>query len=75
MGGLFDALSIRFVVFNIAIHSVFCCGCEDGILLLEANRILRAGGYFVWASESVYKSQNELVEQWKGVRPYSLLNC
>lgn len=29
------------------------CG-EDGILLLDANMILRAGGYFVWLPEPVY---------------------
>ena len=30
---------------------------EDGILLLEANRMLRAGGYFVWAAQPVYKQE------------------
>uniref|UniRef100_A0A7N2MJ06 Methyltransferase n=1 Tax=Quercus lobata TaxID=97700 RepID=A0A7N2MJ06_QUELO len=28
---------------------------NDGIMLLEANRMLRAGGYFIWAAEAVYK--------------------
>lgn len=39
---------------------------EDGILLLEANRMLRAGGYFVWAAQPVYKHEDNLQEQWKG---------
>ncbi|XVF64476.1 hypothetical protein PTKIN_Ptkin09bG0173000 [Pterospermum kingtungense] len=46
---------------------------EDGILLLlllllmllEANRMLRAGGYFVWAAQPVYKNEEILQEQWK----------
>jgi len=44
----------------------FTCG-EDGILLLEVNRMLRAGGYFVWAAQPVYKHEEVLEEQWKGI--------
>lgn len=40
--------------------------CEDGILLLEANRLLRAGGFFVWAAPPVYKHEPNLLEEWKG---------
>ena len=39
---------------------------EDGILLLEVNRMLRAGGYFVWAAQPVYKHKEVLEEQWQG---------
>jgi len=39
----------------------------DGILLLEVNRMLRAGGYFVWAAQPVYKHEDNLQEQWKGL--------
>lgn len=39
---------------------------EDGILLLEVNRMLRAGGYFVWAAQPVYKHEEVLEEQWEG---------
>ncbi|CAL0334854.1 unnamed protein product [Lupinus luteus] len=38
---------------------------DDGILLLEVNRMLRAGGYFVWAAQPVYKHKEVLQEQWK----------
>lgn len=41
----------------------------DGILLLEVNRLLRAGGYFVWAAQPVYKHEPILEQQWKGVIP------
>lgn len=40
--------------------------CEDGILLLEANRMLRAGGYFVWAAQPSNNHKDNLVQQWKG---------
>jgi len=43
---------------------IFTCG-EDGILLLEVNRMLRAGGYFVWAAQPVYKHEDVLEEQWE----------
>lgn len=38
---------------------------DDGILLLEVNRLLRAGGYFAWAAQPVYKHEPILEEQWK----------
>lgn len=40
---------------------------EDGILLLEVDRMLRAGGYFVWAAQPVYKHEEVLEEQWEGI--------
>lgn len=46
------------------------CHCllyVDGILLLEVNRMLRAGGYFVWAAQPVYKHEKALEEQWEGI--------
>ncbi|GJZ81679.1 30S ribosomal protein S1, chloroplastic [Tanacetum coccineum] len=44
----------------------------DGILLLEVNRMLRAGGFFVWATQPVYKHEDKLQEQWKGGMAYAL---
>lgn len=38
----------------------------DGILLLEVNRMLRAGGYFAWAAQPVYKHEASQQEVWKG---------
>ncbi|XP_031094695.1 probable methyltransferase PMT11 [Ipomoea triloba] len=38
---------------------------DDGILLLEVNRMLRGGGYFVWAAQPVYKHEPILEEQWE----------
>ncbi|KAJ0103413.1 hypothetical protein Patl1_06449 [Pistacia atlantica] len=38
---------------------------EDGILLIEVNRMLRAGGYFAWAAQPVYKHEEAQEEHWK----------
>ena len=37
-----------------------------GKLLLELNRVLRPGGYFVWSATPVYQKQPEDVEIWEG---------
>jgi len=37
-----------------------------GKLLLELNRVLRPGGYFVWSATPVYQKDPEDVEIWKG---------
>ncbi|CAK7325745.1 unnamed protein product [Dovyalis caffra] len=54
-----------------AFELIHCSRCrinwtrDDGILLLEVNRMLRAGGYFVWAAQPVYKHEEVLEEQWE----------
>ncbi|CAM8969620.1 unnamed protein product [Rhodiola kirilowii] len=54
-----------------AFDLVHCSRCQvdwtrdDGILLLELNRMLRAGGYFVWAAQPVYKHEVKFEEQWQ----------
>ncbi|GLT43820.1 hypothetical protein SLA2020_177500 [Shorea laevis] len=53
-----------------AFDLIHCSRCrinwtrDDGVWLLEANRLLRAGGYFVWAAQPVYKHEEALEEQW-----------
>lgn len=37
-----------------------------GMLLLELNRVLRPGGFFVWSATPVYQTLEEDVEIWKG---------
>ncbi|XP_065881920.1 probable methyltransferase PMT10 isoform X2 [Euphorbia lathyris] len=50
-----------------AFDLIHCARCmidwtgDDENFLLEANRILRAGGYFVWTAEPVYKRE----EKWR----------
>ncbi|KAI3470780.1 hypothetical protein Pfo_027443 [Paulownia fortunei] len=54
-----------------AFDLIHCSRCrinwtrDDGILLLEVNRMLRAGGYFAWAAQPVYKHEAVLEEQWE----------
>ncbi|KAI8031660.1 putative methyltransferase PMT11 [Camellia lanceoleosa] len=54
-----------------AFDLIHCSRCrinwtrDDGILLLEVNRMLRAGGYFAWAAQPVYKHELALEEQWE----------
>lgn len=54
-----------------AFDLIHCSRCrvswtrDDGILLLEVNRMLRAGGYFAWAAQPVYKHEENLEEQWQ----------
>ncbi|GAB2288623.1 hypothetical protein Dimus_022946 [Dionaea muscipula] len=53
-----------------AFDLIHCSRCrvnwtrDDGILLLEVDRMLRAGGYFAWAAQPVYKHEEILEEQW-----------
>lgn len=53
-----------------AFELIHCSRCrinwtrDDGILLLEINRMLRAGGYFAWAAQPVYKHEDNLEQQW-----------
>ena len=38
-----------------------------GKLLLELNRILRPGGYFVWSATPVYRKNDVDVGIWEGI--------
>ncbi|XP_061372182.1 probable methyltransferase PMT10 isoform X2 [Gastrolobium bilobum] len=64
-----------------AFDLIHCSRCrinwtrDDGILLLEANRLLRAGGYFVWAAQPVYKHEESLQEQWKEMEDLTVSIC
>ncbi|XP_010444329.1 PREDICTED: probable methyltransferase PMT26 [Camelina sativa] len=52
---------------------VHCARCrvpwhiEGGKLLLELNRVLRPGGFFVWSATPVYQKKTEDVEIWKAM--------
>ncbi|KAF5939632.1 hypothetical protein HYC85_023891 [Camellia sinensis] len=58
---------LMFICGTYSYHASVCffhCG-KDGILLLEVNRMLHAGGYFAWAAQPVYKHELALEEQWE----------
>ncbi|OWM85128.1 probable methyltransferase PMT10 isoform X2 [Punica granatum] len=64
-----------------AFDLIHCSQCrvnwtrDDGILLLEVDRLLRAGGCFVWAVQPVYKHEERLQEQWKEMEDLTARMC
>ncbi|KAL9253575.1 putative methyltransferase PMT26 [Drosera capensis] len=58
---------------GIAFDVVHCARCrvpwhiEGGKLLLELNRLLRPGGYFVWSATPVYQDLPEDVQIWEAM--------
>ena len=48
------------------VHLIYFCCFADGKLLLELNRVLRPGGYFVWSATPVYSKRAEDKSIWKG---------
>ncbi|KAI0498369.1 hypothetical protein KFK09_021610 [Dendrobium nobile] len=64
-----------------AFDLIHCSRCrinwtrDDGILLLEVNRMLRAGGYFAWAAQPVYKHEEAQQEAWKEMEDLTTHIC
>ncbi|KAK9991040.1 hypothetical protein SO802_026025 [Lithocarpus litseifolius] len=60
---------------------VHCARCrvpwhaDDGLHLLELNRVLRPGGYFVWSATPVYQKLPEDVEIWKAMSSLTASMC
>ncbi|CAL9110236.1 unnamed protein product [Musa acuminata var. zebrina] len=60
---------------------VHCARCrvpwhiEGGMLLLELNRLLRPGGYFVWSATPVYRTDPEDVGIWKAMTALTTSMC
>lgn len=60
---------------------VHCARCrvpwhiEGGKLLLELNRVLRPGGFFVWSATPVYQKLAEDVEIWKAMSELTKAIC
>eukprot|EP00249_Psilotum_nudum_P019463 c27264_g1_i2 orf=33-2459(-) len=60
---------------------VHCARCrvpwhiEGGKLLLELNRVLRPGGYFVWSATPVYWKDKEDVSTWKAMVALTAAMC
>ncbi|XP_078179278.1 putative methyltransferase PMT11 [Carex rostrata] len=64
-----------------AFDLIHCSRCrinwtrDDGILLLEVNRMLRAGGYFAWAAQPVYKHEEAQQKVWKEMEDLTARLC
>ncbi|KAJ1286529.1 hypothetical protein BS78_03G359400 [Paspalum vaginatum] len=60
---------------------IHCARCrvpwhiEGGMLLLELNRLLRPGGYFVWSATPVYQKLPEDVEIWNAMSTLTKSMC
>ncbi|KAK4490650.1 hypothetical protein RD792_001341 [Penstemon davidsonii] len=60
---------------------VHCARCrvpwhiEGGKLLLELNRLLRPGGFFVWSATPVYQKIPEDVEIWQAMKKLTESMC
>ncbi|XP_020090303.1 probable methyltransferase PMT24 [Ananas comosus] len=60
---------------------IHCARCrvpwhiEGGMLLLELNRLLRPGGYFVWSATPVYQDLPEDVGIWKAMSALTKSMC
>ncbi|KAJ6929188.1 methyltransferase PMT26 [Populus alba x Populus x berolinensis] len=61
--------------------AVHCARCrvpwhiEGGKLLLELNRVLRPGGFFVWSATPVYQKLAEDVEIWQAMTELTKAMC
>ncbi|KAL3630149.1 hypothetical protein CASFOL_023133 [Castilleja foliolosa] len=60
---------------------VHCARCrvpwhiEGGKLLLELNRLLRPGGFFVWSATPIYQKLAEDVEIWEAMKQLTQQMC
>ncbi|GMH11377.1 hypothetical protein Nepgr_013218 [Nepenthes gracilis] len=60
---------------------IHCARCrvpwhiEGGKLLLELNRLLRPGGFFVWSATPVYQTIDEDVQTWKDMSQLTKSMC
>ncbi|XP_028774651.1 probable methyltransferase PMT27 [Neltuma alba] len=60
---------------------VHCARCrvpwhaDGGLLLLELNRLLRPGGYFVWSATPVYQKLQEDVQIWNEMSSLTKSMC
>ncbi|KAK8948023.1 putative methyltransferase PMT26 [Platanthera guangdongensis] len=60
---------------------IHCARCrvpwhiEGGILLLELNRLLRPGGYFVWSATPVYQKLQDDLEIWNAMSALTKSMC
>ncbi|XP_004289108.1 PREDICTED: probable methyltransferase PMT27-like [Fragaria vesca subsp. vesca] len=61
--------------------AVHCARCrvpwhaEGGMLLLELNRVLRPGGYFIWSATPVYGKNDEDKQIWKEMTALTKSMC
>ncbi|CAI5474788.1 unnamed protein product [Closterium sp. Yama58-4] len=61
--------------------AVHCARCrvpwhiDGGMLLLELNRVLRPGGYFIWSATPVYRHKGDDEETWSAMTDLAERMC
>lgn len=60
--------------FNNLMLMYMICGA-DGILLIEVDRVLKPGGYFVWTSPLTNARNKENLKKWNFIRDYAANLC
>lgn len=49
--------------------------CADGLLLVEIDRVLKPGGYFVWTSPLTNARNKESLKRWNFVHDFAESIC
>lgn len=57
----------NFFSFNVSLFQIV-----GGMPLLELNRVLRPGGYFIWSATPVYRDNSRDQSVWNGLKPVFL---
>ncbi|KAK7353056.1 hypothetical protein VNO80_18489 [Phaseolus coccineus] len=66
---------------SLSFDMLHCARCgidwdrKDGILMIEADRLLRPGGYFVWTSTLTNARDKDSQERWKFIQSFAENLC
>ncbi|KAJ4909115.1 putative pectin methyltransferase QUA2 [Raphanus sativus] len=66
---------------SLSFDMLHCSGCgidwdqKDGVLLVEVDRVLKPGGYFVWTSPLTNARSKEDIKRWNFVRGFAESIC
>ncbi|CAA7013334.1 unnamed protein product [Microthlaspi erraticum] len=66
---------------SLSFDMLHCSGCgidwdqKDGLLLVEVDRVLKPGGYFVWTSPLTNARNKENLKRWNFIRDFAESIC
>jgi hypothetical protein len=52
---------------NLLLNINYYWECAGGKPLLELNRVLRPGGFFIWSATPVYREEKRDQDDWNGL--------
>lgn len=68
MSILFSQKTVRFGFLQISFLTIICYWeFAGGKPLLELNRVLRPGGYYIWSATPVYRQEKRDQDDWNGL--------